>query len=458
VRLAAALPAGVTAFERGTISAEPFADASLIMLDVSGRPRPALAESWHTDDGRTWTFTLRAGLRAHNGEPLTAWRIRELLTAGLTRTRYQYVVRDIQGIEAPAPRTLVIRLARPNNALPELLMSTRLATYAQQPGWAAGPFRVVRDTPDEITYEPFPDVWSGPPTVGGLRIRLFSSPRAAWAAFLRNEADVFYEVPPDAVPLLEQNRDVQLFRTDPRFTYILAFQQRHPILRDVRVRRALNLAIDREAIARRFFGVYAAPGVGPFAPDYWAARGLGAPWPYDPAAARALLKEATGGRTQPIELVCLTTNQFQLYADIAATLEAQLQLAHVRLRVVTLPITELYPRLERGDFDLFALPMAVGYSSLAPYFFWHSPQPGGRTTYAAADAALDALIAAQSDEETRAAAGAVVEVMHRDPPAVFVMPIPRMRAVRRTWRVPDAEPDIRRTLPYWTLAETPPCR
>lgn len=457
VRIAIALPSGLNAGERDSVSFDPFADASLVMFDGSGRPMPALARSWETRDRRTWTFTLREGLRTQTGEALTASRVRGILVSSLSLPQFESIWRDVLSVDAPTDTTLVFRLARPNNGFLEAIAANRLATNTRDATLYAGPFRAVRDTPDEIDYEPFNGTWSGPPTVSGLRIRFFPTPRAAWAAFLRNEADMFYDVPPDAVSLLEQNRDVRLFNVDSRFTYILAFQQKHPLLRDARVRRALNLAVDREAIARRFFGAYARPSHGPFAPTYWAAEGAGQVWPYDPATARALLKEATGGRDEPIELVCLTTNQFSLHADIAAALEAQLELVHVRLRMVSLPVRELYPRIAKGDYDVISLPLNMGFTSLRPSLVWHSPQPGFAMNYSAADQALDALRVAESDEDARAAVREVMNVMYRDPPAVFVLPIPRLRAVRRSWRVPDTDIDIRRTLPYWTLAETPPC-
>jgi ABC-type transport system substrate-binding protein len=458
VRVAAALPPGSERVGRSSLSSEPFADVSLLRFDRAGRPQPALARSWETRDRRTWTLTLREGLRAQNGEPLTAPRVRELLLAALaSEPIYTPFTRDVEGIDAPTPATLVIRLARPNSMLPEALARVRLATQAGRPEWSAGPFRLVRDTPDEIVYEPFPGTWNGPPTVAGLHLRFFPSPRMAWAAFLRNEADVFYDIPPDTIPLLGQDQEVQIFDTGSRYTYVLGFQLRHPLLRDARVRQALNLAIDRAAVARRFFGTYAAPGPGPFSATYWAAEGAGETWPYDPVAARALLKAATGGRTRQIELVCLTADRNPFYADMIASLEAQLALVHVRLRIVTLPFQELLRRMKAGDFELVSLPALSGLGAIAPYYFWHSPQPLYRTHYTAADAALDALAAAGSDDEERAAVRAVLDVMRRDPPAVFVLPIPSLRAVRRKWRVPDGDHDIRRTLPYWTLAETPPC-
>jgi ABC-type transport system substrate-binding protein len=224
------------------------------------------------------------------------------------------------------------------------------------------------------------------------------------------------------------------------------------------VRQALNLAIDREALARRFFPRNGTPDRGPFFPKYWAVEDAHAEtaWPYDPAKARALLKAATGGAPS-IELECLVVNETVLHADIAAALEAQLEQVHVRLRLVALPLAEVSRRMAAGDFELVSAPMTTGYGVVAPYFFWHSPAGYLRSHYSAADEALDALATAASDDAERAAARALLEVMHRDPPAAFVLPIPTMRAVRTNWRVPNNDPDIRRTLPYWTLAETPPC-
>jgi peptide/nickel transport system substrate-binding protein len=442
---------------RDSLSSDFFADTTLLRSDLSGRVHPAVALSWETRDQRTWTFTLRDGLRMQNGEPFTSSRIRDLLNVALSLPLYRPAWRDVEGIDAPTPTTLVIRLARPNNALLEVLSIVRLAGEGRQRDWFAGPFRLVAETTEERTYAPFAGTWTGPPSVAGLRVRFFPSPRAAWAAFLRDEADMFYDVPPDALPLLAENADVQLFDTGPRYVFTIGFQQRHSLLRDPRVRQALNLAIDREAIVRRFFGTYGKAGDGPFSSAYWAAQGAGTAWRYDPAAARALLKEATGGRTKPIELECITTNQFPAFADITAAIEGQLERVHVRLRIVALPMAELSQRLGTGDFELFTSPTLTGYGILGPYLFWHSGQALPAGNYSAADAALDALRGAGSDDALRAGVREVLDVMHRDPPAAFVMALPSLRAVSRKWRVPPDEPDIRRTIGYWTRAEAAPC-
>lgn len=463
VRVAVGLPAGMGSNARASVSTSPFADTNVIRFDPSGRPIPAIAASWARRDALTYVFTLREGLHAQNGQRLTASRVRHLLIGAVKDEFALHAVwPDVQSIDAPSPTTLVIRLARPNDMLLEALAESELTSDTQSPEWRAGPFRLVSGTPDEMIFEPFAGTWSGPPTVAGMRMTFYPSARAAWAAFMRNDVDMFHDVPPEAEPLLAQSPDVQLFDIGSRFVYTLTFQQRHPVLRDPRVRLAINLSIDREAIVKRL-GPFWKVGRGPFSPNYWGAQGVGEAWRYDPVAARALLKEALGGREQPIELECLTTNQYSTYADIAAAIAVQLERVHIRLHIVTLPIQELDRRVMAGNFELTSLPTLTGYGIVGARLFWHGARPVFRTNYTAADTALDALVRATNDDEERAAVREVLDVMHRDPPAAFVVNIPTMRAVRRTWRVPDTDRDIRRTLPYWTFAPdasnapNPPC-
>jgi peptide/nickel transport system substrate-binding protein len=436
-----------------------FTDTQLLRLDMHGRPIPALAREWQTTDRQTWTLTLRDGLFSHDGQPVTAERVRATLLAGIVD--FDPVWRDMRQIDTPTPTTIVFHLAHANSMLPEALSNLGVAVH----GLKTGPFRATRDTPDRIDYVAFPNYWGGAPRLAGVRVDFYHSPRAAWAALLRNEADFLYEVPPAAVPLLARNPDIRMYPGRSQYIFTLGFQIHSPRLRDVRVRQALNLAIDRDALVRRVFADYeqlagnAKPAAGPFSQDYWAAEDAGPMWPYDPAAARALLSAATHGGTKPLELVCLTSGDFPLFADLAAVLAVQLERVHVRLRLEPLPLQAFDARMGSGDFDLFAIPMRAGLSGLWPYIFWHSgsPQQLLKSGYASADADLDALATAATPEAERAAVRAVVETMHRDPPAAFVLPMPLVRAVRSTWQVPDDTPDIRYSLPRWTLKASTPC-
>jgi ABC-type transport system substrate-binding protein len=198
---------------------------------------------------------------------------------------------------------------------------------------------------------------------------------------------------------------------------------------------------------------------GPFTPRYWAAQHAGRTWRYDLAAARALLQEATRGRTEPIELTCLTTNEVSLLADVSALLEAQLARVRIKLRLVPLPARELVGRIHKGEYDMYTINMLARPGGLGAYMFWHGGTSNQTipTDYTSANAALDALNTAATPDAERAAVRDVMDTMYRDPPAAFLMPYPAVRAVRTTWRVPDDPRDIRLLLPRWTLANPASC-
>jgi peptide/nickel transport system substrate-binding protein len=440
-----------------------FTDWSFLRLDVDGRPLPLLARHWQTTDRRTWTLTLPPNLRSHDGQPLTAERSRE---ATLPRTRRSGAVlqvwRELEAIEAPTPTTMVFRFARPNSAVPEALSSMSAGGETETP-LSAGPFRLVTLTPARIDLAAFREFWDGPPTLAGIRIDLYPTNRAAWAAFLRHDADLLYDVPPDALASLAKDPDVRIDRRRPRQVYTLLFQHQHPLLRDVRVRQALNLAIDRDALVRRLFPdfaqlpEYTRLATAPFSPDYWAVKGAGSPWPYDPAAARTLLAQATAGRAGPIELTCLVPGPDELISNVAAVVETQLQRVHVRLRLETVPIDTFRARVGSGNFELAITPLTTGATTLYPHAFWHSQTPIVRSGYHAADRELDAVYHAETPEAEQAAARDVIEIMRRDPPAAFLMPSPNVGAIHSKWIVPDERADFRPFLYRWTLEGFTPC-
>ncbi len=443
------------------VPAKMLTDASLLRIDSSGQTSPMLAKSWQTTDLRTWTVTLRDHLTDHTGAPMTAERLRAALLA--QHSDFDLVWNNVQAIDAPTPTTLVFHLARPSQLF--LGMLSLVAIEQDHHALAAGPFRQTRETETSEEFEAFPGFFDGPPRPAGVRIDFYSSNRAAWAAFLRSEADFLYDVPVAALPLLSRDPNVRLFVHDPDYVIVLGFQLKNPVLRDVRIRQAINMAIDRGELMRRLLGEYPQlieqlPDVnGPFTPRYWAAQNAGRTWRYDLAAARALLQEATRGRSEPIELTCVTTNEIPLLADISALLEAQLARVRIKLRLVPLPARQLIARIQKGEYDLYTINMLARPGGLNAYIFWRGGTPNQAipTDYTSANAALDALNVAATPEAERAAVRDVIETMYRDPPAAFLMPYPTVRAVRTTWRVPDDPRDIRLLLPRWTLANPASC-
>jgi peptide/nickel transport system substrate-binding protein len=446
-----------------------YTEMPLIWMDTYGQTHPGLAASWETPDRRTWTFTLRPNLKSHSGTPLTAALLRQTILDDIADPIHFIAVwQDLQSIDAPAPDRLVLHFARPISMLPEALRALpvyhpdRYQIDHDRHTDSAGPWRITHSARDALDLETFPPGSSPAGSPTHLHFAAYRSARAAYAAFLRNETDVLDQVPRATIPLLMQNPDIRLYGSPLSRVATFMFNLKSPWLRDVRVRQAINLAIDRDEVERYVYADLpevtrrSKPVMGPFSPDLWAAAGIASPWHTDLVAARALLKEATRGHSEPIEIVCLTSSEYQEVADLGAIVEAQLQRVHIRLRLEPLPYKPLTSRLASGDFDAILAPLVTGSGTLYPYLDWHSGTRAmgfGRdnTDYAGADTAFDRLRFAPTPEAERTAFREVIDALYRDPPAAFLVPIRYIRAVRKTWRVPNDEPDIRYSIKRWTF-------
>ncbi|MGH9312480.1 MAG: hypothetical protein ACRD1S_04700, partial [Vicinamibacterales bacterium] len=116
-------------------------------------------------------------------------------------------------------------------------------------------------------------------------------------------------------------------------------------------------------------------------------------------------------------------------------------------------LAEIAGRAARGDYDAFLFWQTSGRSLTWPYLFWHSPEPGRpvflKSGYSAADDTLDHVRYAATDDDFRNAVAAFQQVMHDDPPAVFIAWEERVRAVSRKFNVPAQEPGRDVTYSLW---------
>ena len=297
---------------------------TLLTQDATLRPQPLLAESWRAIDPMTWEFKLRRDAVFHDGTPFTsadaAFSITRARAATGPRT-YAAAVRNVAAVETPDPHTLIVRTTVPTPLQPDFLVGIAMvsavaaegATDADFNGGRAaigtGPYRWGRWTPSQdVTFERSPN-WRGTPEPWArVQIRFVPNDSARVAALLAGDVDVIDNVPTGLFQRVRENPNTQLVLGNSVFTwyfYLDAMSAQVPNitgadgqplpanpLRDVRVRRAINHAINREAIASRVMeggatatGQIAPPGLIGHVPDL--------PVPaYDPPRARALLAEA----------------------------------------------------------------------------------------------------------------------------------------------------------------------
>lgn len=425
----------------GILAAEP-----LVSVAWDGRPVFRLAESGReSEDGRTVTLALRPGVRFHTGEPVTAGRVRELLLPQLLAR-----ADGVADVEARDEATLVIHLRRAHS-FKLIDLSDFIIDDDRRPELRTGPFKVVAVEPAAV-LEPFAEYHQGAPSITRIEIREYPTHRAAWTAMMRGEVNFLHEISREAIDFSRAGGDIRTYPLLRPYYSVLVFSQKHPILRRREVRIALNEAVNRDEVVRNGMRGHGEVAGGPFWPHHWAYPTGWHATAYNPEAAAVRLESAglpvraQAERAMPsrFAFTCLLREGDTRFERIALVLQRQLFAAGVDMRLHAVPDAEFFERLRSGEFDAFLFEMMGGRTLGPAYAFWRSPADGAQgrlgAGYAAADAALDRLKFAKTDDETRAAVADVMRVMREDPPAVFLAWPREARAADASLEIPY-EPD-----------------
>ncbi len=277
---------------------------TLLDVDDRGRLQPMLASSWQVAaDGLAWRFTLRGNRRYHDGTPVTPASV----LACLQRAHDRPGVLQLAGIRAMAVErgAIVVTLARPFAPLPFLLThySAQIlapASFDAKGHVAAiigtGPFRIASlSLPQQFDVVRFAG-YGGLALPGRVqRARYISVARAETRTLLvqSGQADLAFSLDPPAIRALQNSRQATLVTAMLPRTTFLKLNAGHPLLADVRVRRAIALCVERAGIARALLrdADLAATQLFPPSMALWHDAAL-PPLRTDPARARRLLEEA----------------------------------------------------------------------------------------------------------------------------------------------------------------------
>lgn len=311
-----------------------------------------------SNDERTVTYHLRHGVRWQDGAALTSrdviFSYRAITNPSnnvATRVGYE----EVQRIAAPDPYTVVVRLRRrfspfvqyffgPQGVgaiMPQHLLAgtTDLnhAAYNQRPV-GSGPFRVVSwQRGDAVTLEASPFYWRGKPRINRLVYRIIADPNTRLQVLRTGEADAYFDVDPQLLPQARRVSGVRVVLTPVNDLHVLRFNLRDPALRDIAVRRAIAMAIDRKALiaaATHGSGIVVdadQPSNG------WAYDAATPAIRYDPAAARKVLHGRSLDLTLAIAPQIIGGSQL-----VAAVLQENLRRAGVRVTVKQYPSGMFY--------------------------------------------------------------------------------------------------------------------
>ncbi|GAA2433834.1 ABC transporter substrate-binding protein [Actinomadura vinacea] len=308
---------------------------------TSGALKPLLATQWKATDDRTWTFTVRDGVRFHDGSAFdaqdAAFSITRAVGSKLGCNIDGYVFADSKlEVSAPDARTLTVKTAEPDPILPlrmsflEIVPSgTNTQAKVREPV-GTGPYKIEDwDAGISLRLGRHPGYWGTKPDYPAVRYvwRAENSIRAAMVT--SGEAGIATGLGPEdgagdlGVPF--PNNETTALRMDANVAP----------LNDVRIRRAINYAIDKSGIVQSLFlklgepaGQLVANGVVGHDPAI-------KPWPYDPARAKALVAEARAAGTPvqtPITLIARNA-QFPKVAETAEVIQEALGQAGLNVKI-----------------------------------------------------------------------------------------------------------------------------
>ncbi len=410
----------------------------LTRFNGAGLPEAGLAKTWAvSQDGKSWTFTLRPQIAFSDGTPITS----DVFNKALARIRdeksgspHASLFAVIKSAEPISPLTLRVTLLNPFPGLPALLA---------HPAMAALPFHRI-DKAGEAWTADRPLVTSGPYRLTDWRLnqRLILKRNPKWydlpaptatviwqpmdnvlsgmRLMLSGGADVSTEFPSNRLAWLKQNYPKLVHGSPFLATYYFAFNTRRPPFNDARVRNALAMAVDRKWMADKMLAAGNEPAWG-LLPGSLRGSGLDAV-PISPlsgaqsradrlTSAKTLLAQAGYGASNPLQFE-IRFNSSAEHRRAAVAMATMWRDIGVEARLLNSESSLHFDSLKRGDFDLARSGWVADFPAPENFLSVHRSDAGAQnySGYAnpAYDIALDAALA-EPDPAARSAKMRVAE-------------------------------------------------
>ena len=286
---------------------------NLIYLAEDGTLKPALAESWEpAADGLSWFLYLREGVAFHDGEPFNAEAVKYNLDRFMAKGDFEgeeaavfaFLLGRVTEVEVVDEYTVQIHLDNIFAPIashlshsfigmhsPASLEALAAGDYVEAP-IGTGPFKYVSWNRGEQFYmEKNENYWGGAPTLDSVTFKFVPEAGSRVIMLETGEAHAIMAVPPTEIDRLEAEADIDVvFQNSVRVIYI-GFNLEEDLFKDVRVRQALNYAINKEAIIQTIFQGVGEPSSAPIVPEIFGYTQAG-PYEYDLEKAKDLLAQA----------------------------------------------------------------------------------------------------------------------------------------------------------------------
>lgn len=310
----------------------------LVIVSVDGEIVPKIAESWENTTPTEWVFNIRQGVKFHDGSDLTANDVKftfdriinEGAMAGDTSPR-KGLLGPIEEVELVDEYTVKFLLSEPWPILLKMIPHQQILPQAYiekvgDPEWrdnpvGAGPYKFVSAKLDErIALERFDDYYEGAPSIKNLVFDIIPEVSSRIAALQAGEVHRINGISPDLVAVLENDPSITVKRSEGTRVAMMEMNTLTPPFDDVRVRQAMNHAIDIDLILDTILGGFATRANGALLHSSFGINEDLQPYEYNPEKAKQLLADA--GYEDGFALVIDTHETFK---DVAEAVVPQLR-------------------------------------------------------------------------------------------------------------------------------------
>lgn len=332
-----------------------------------------------SDDGLTFTFTLRDGVKFHDGRVLSSADVKYTLDLvftssfaksasffeGTGENKRSY----IKSVDAPDSRTVVVTLTKPwvgllSNLVPVAIVPKDSYESQKTHPLGSGPFKFITyDNAQQVCdLEGFSEYWEGAPTLQKVRVRVINDMNALQSELQAGRVDIAplpTSLSPDAVKRLEQDPNLQVKVFGGSNVVLLTINTSSPPLDNVKVRQAIACAIDRESLIRDLLLGYGKIAHSIIPEESWAYT-PGMTYSFSPDRAKQLLDEAgfrdpdgDGPRMRFAKPVIYKVSGSSIAGrQYAGVIQNYLKNVGIPVEIQTPEANTLFDELRRGNFQI----------------------------------------------------------------------------------------------------------
>jgi ABC-type dipeptide transport system, periplasmic component len=411
----------------------------LVMRDTEMKLIPGLATEWSQVDDLTWEFKLRQGVKFHNGEDFNAeavkFSIDRVLDPASNAPTLSYIS-TIDSVEVVDDYTVRVKTKTPDPLIPtrfsryptevvppKYVKEVGNEVFAQKPV-GTGPYKFVEWVKDDrVVLEANQDYWNGVPAVTKVTWRSIPESSTRIGALLAGEVDIATPVAPQDIETVSKSDKVRISKVERggNIVYVGLKTDEKPFT-DVRVRQALNYAIDRDSIVKSVLTDTAVKTFSMIGPKDFGYDGEPAGYTYDSEKAKKLLAEAGYPNGFETSLDCV--NWYIKCTDVGQAIAAQLAQVGIKIKVnsiessvyrTSVPAKKQAPMYFLGWSSTNSLD-----ADAAIYAVLHSGQSYSTYSNAEVDKMLDSARSSTKPEERSQLYSSIQKNVIEDAPRIFL--------------------------------------